>query len=209
MEILFTKLHHILLYKPTLPLQESGHSVPITTSRQYQRLKLRQNMKEQDSLISFKLIAAQFSSGWAQAYKFNLPPLAAKCLFILNCVHVFLSVRLDGHDAKLHFCTTISDKIVAKKITSYGKIIPMPPWQCQNMKLYSSSPINLRHWRVGAGEEYQFAKGLNLANPNRCISLPFKLRKFGILQEWIFRFFLQLILSKIVVLSSIFSFRCG
>ena len=64
----------------------------------------------------------------------------------------------------------ILDKIVAKKLTPYGKIIPRAP--VAMLKREIVLPISYRPptLKGGAWEEYRFAKGFNLANPKRCIS---------------------------------------
>ena len=69
-----------------------------------------------------------------------------------------------------HPVTTILDKIVAEKLTPYGKIIPRAPVTMLKHKIVLLVTYRPQHWRVGAGEKYRFVKGFNLATSNRCIS---------------------------------------
>ena len=76
-----------------------------------------------------------------------------------DCVHT-----------KQQLLTTIFDKIVAKKLTPYSKIIPAPPLTILKHKIVLLVTYQPPTLKGGAGEEYRFAKRFNLANPNRCIS---------------------------------------
>ena len=56
-----------------------------------------------------------------------------------------------------------------KKITSYGKIIPHTPMAMLKHEIVLFIIYQPQLWSVEVGE-YQFAKGFNLANQNRCMS---------------------------------------
>ena len=66
--------------------------------------------------------------------------------------------------------TTILDKIVAKKLTPYGKIIPRAPMTMLKHEIVLLVTYRPPTLKGGDGGGIRFAQGFNLANPKTCIS---------------------------------------